>query len=67
AKMGKVQKAEPFLKVQTTRVTRPSKFLAAKYNQGSTYFFQGVNEILNGQNPSTIVPQMQLEIQRLLR
>ncbi|HET9015192.1 MAG TPA: ABC transporter substrate-binding protein [Thermomicrobiaceae bacterium] len=63
-----VIKAEPFLqKLQSvTRVTRPSGETGANYNQVSTYFFQGVNQILNGANASQQVPQITQQIQRVV-
>ncbi|MDQ6772171.1 MAG: ABC transporter substrate-binding protein [Candidatus Dormibacteraeota bacterium] len=59
-----VIKAEPFLTVQTNRVTRPSQ-LGTKYNQASTYFFQGVNQILRGSDVSQTLTQVKSQIQGL--
>ena len=38
------------------RVTRPSRFLGTKYNQGSQIIYQGINQILNGQDANTCCP-----------
>jgi trehalose/maltose transport system substrate-binding protein len=65
AKDPDVLKVEPFLSVQTTRVTRPSQ-LGVKYNQGSTFIFQGVNSILRGQDVSQTLKQTQQQMQGLI-
>jgi trehalose/maltose transport system substrate-binding protein len=63
-----VLKAMPFLAKLTNvvRVTRPSGQTGANYNQVSTYFFQGVNEILSGQDASSVIPQVQQQIERVI-
>ncbi|MBV9578816.1 MAG: ABC transporter substrate-binding protein [Chloroflexi bacterium] len=63
-----VVQAQPYLtKVgNVTRVARPSAETGENYNQVSTYFFQGVNNILNGQDASSVVPTMQNQISRLV-
>jgi trehalose/maltose transport system substrate-binding protein len=63
-----VQQAQPYLaKVgSVTRLARPSAETGENYNQVSTFFFQGVNGILNGQDAATVLPTMQNQIQRLL-
>jgi len=48
-------------------VTRPSKELGANYNQGSTIFFQAVNQILNGQDAQGQLQSVQQQLQRLTR
>jgi trehalose/maltose transport system substrate-binding protein len=48
------------------RVARPSAETGDNYNQISTAFFQGVNQILNGQDASSVLPTVQNQIQRLL-
>ena len=64
-----VLKAEPFLKnlADVQRVTRPSSSLGADYNEASTAFFQGVSQILNGQDAATVVPQIEQRLQGLLQ
>ncbi len=63
-----VVKAEPFLQnlQDVVRVTRPSKFAAENYNQVSTYFFQGVNQVLTGGDASSVLPNVQQQIQRVV-
>jgi len=65
-KVPSVKKAQPFLAtVNTARVTRPSRGLGAKYEQGSTYIFQGINQILNGGSVSTYVSRIATELKNL--
>ena len=45
-----------------TRVTRPSRYLGSKYAQGSTYIFQGINQILNGQSAESVLPRIQSQL-----
>jgi len=61
-----VVQAEPFLKstADVVRVARPSTETGDKYNQISTIFFQGVSQILNGQDAASIVPNVTQQIQR---
>lgn len=68
AAMPAVVQAQPFLKniSDVQRVTRPSTVLADQYNQGSTIFFQGVNQILNGQDAGSVLPNVAQQLQRLL-
>jgi trehalose/maltose transport system substrate-binding protein len=63
-----VVKAMPFFTnlQDVVRVTRPSGPAGEKYNQVSTYFFQGVNKILNGDDASSVVPQVQQQIERVM-
>jgi trehalose/maltose transport system substrate-binding protein len=63
-----VLKAMPFLSKLTdvVRVTRPSGQTGENYNQVSTYFFQGVNEIESGQDASSVIPQVQQQIERVI-
>jgi len=60
--------AMPFLKNLSSvdRVVRPSNALGERYNEGSTAIFQGVNQILNGQDASAVLPQVQRQLERLL-
>lgn len=63
-----VVKAMPFLPAfdSVTRVTRPSAQLRDRYNQGSTYIFQAGNLILNGQDPTRVLPQIVPQFDRIL-
>ena len=65
-----VVKANPWLKpsiASVARVTRPSRLLKAKYQQGSTIIFQGINRIENGANPKSVLPSIQSQLNRLLK
>lgn len=64
-----VQKNQPFLKNLSSvqRVTRPSRELAANYNQGSTIMFQAFNAILNGQDAQQQLQGAQGQLDRLIR
>jgi len=65
-----VLKAMPFLKSVAGHVEmtpRPSSGLGPKYNQGSTIFFQGVSQILNGQSVDSQLSAMQQQLQNLTR
>jgi len=64
-----VLKVMPFLKTAAgvERVARPSRQTGEKYNEASTAFFQGVNQILNGQDAAQVLPQTQQRIERLVR
>jgi len=63
-----VQQSEPFLATlqDVTRVTRPSTIFGAKYNQASTVIYRGVNQILNGQDASPILIDVQRQLEQLL-
>jgi trehalose/maltose transport system substrate-binding protein len=64
-----VRKVNPYLKPEianVTRVTRPS-ILGAKYNQGSQIIYQGLNQILNGQDAKNVLPGIEQRLNRLLR
>ncbi|GAC1638364.1 MAG: ABC transporter substrate-binding protein [Chloroflexota bacterium] len=68
ARKASVIKAMPFLKtagVSEARVTRPSRFLGTKYNQGSNVFWSGVSQILNGQDASSVLSGTAQQLQRL--
>lgn len=63
-----VVKAMPFLKtagVSEVRVTRPSRFLGTKYNQGSNVFWSGVSQVLAGQDAASVLPGTAQQLQRL--
>ncbi len=47
-------------------MTRPSRFLRTQYNQGSQIIYQGVNQILNGQDPKNVLPGMAQRLERAL-
>jgi trehalose/maltose transport system substrate-binding protein len=63
-----VIQAMPFLQnlQDVVRVTRPSQPAGTNYNQVSTYFFQGVNKILNGEDASGVLSQVQQQIERVM-
>jgi trehalose/maltose transport system substrate-binding protein len=65
-----VVKVNPYLKPEianVARVTRPSNSLKTKYNQGSQIIYQGINQILNGQDAKNVLPGIQSRLDRLLR
>jgi trehalose/maltose transport system substrate-binding protein len=64
-----VRKVNPWLKpeiVGVKRVTRPSRYLGAKYNQGSQIIYQGINQILNGQDAENVLPGLARRLERAL-
>jgi trehalose/maltose transport system substrate-binding protein len=68
AKDPAVRKANPWLKpsiANVARVTRPTQ-LGAKYQQGSQAIYQGVNQILNGQDAKSVLPRIEQQLNRLL-
>jgi trehalose/maltose transport system substrate-binding protein len=68
AKDKAVRSANPWLKpeiAKVPRVTRPSQ-LGPKYAQGSQAIFQGVNQILNGQDAKNVLPRIEQQLNRLL-
>ena len=58
----------PFLKnlADVERVTRPSAAAGQRYNELSTAFFQGVNQVLNGADAAQVVPQTAQRIERII-
>jgi trehalose/maltose transport system substrate-binding protein len=68
ASRPEVLQIEPYLKnlQDVVRVTRPSKETGERYNEASTAIFQGVNQILNGQDAAQVLPGVQQRLQRLL-
>jgi trehalose/maltose transport system substrate-binding protein len=63
-----VVKVNPWLKpsiAKVQRVARPSRVLKAKYQQGSAIIFQGINQILNGSNASSVLPGIESRLNRL--
>jgi trehalose/maltose transport system substrate-binding protein len=68
AKDPAVRKVNPWLKpeiAKVPRVVRPSQ-LGAKYAQGSQVIYQGINQILNGQDAKSILPRIEQQLNRLL-
>ena len=63
-----VIKAMPFLQTlqDVVRVTRPSRSTGENYNQVSTFFFQGVNQVLNGGDASSVLPNVAQQITRVV-
>jgi trehalose/maltose transport system substrate-binding protein len=64
-----VRAANPYLKpaiASVQRVTRPAGILGVHYNQGSLFIYQGINEILNGQDASSVLPSIASKLQRLM-
>ena len=69
AKLPAVRKVNPWLKPEIAgvkRVTRPSRYLGTKYNQGSQVIYQGINQILNGQDASSVLPRIAQQLNRVL-
>jgi trehalose/maltose transport system substrate-binding protein len=63
-----VLQAQPYLSkvANVTRVARPSAETGENYNQVSTIFFQAANNILNGQDASSVLSSAQSQINRLI-
>ncbi len=64
-----VRKVNPWLKPEIAnvkRVTRPSRFLGTKYNQGSQIIYQGINQILNGRDATSVLPGLAQRLERAL-
>jgi len=65
-----VVKANPYLKpaiAKVARVTRPSRFLKSHYQEGSQIIYQGINQILNGQDAKSVLPSIASRLNRLLK
>ncbi len=64
-----VIEAMPFLEnlADVERVTRPSGQAKERYNEVSTAYFQGINQILNGADAAQVLPQVEQRIQRITR
>jgi trehalose/maltose transport system substrate-binding protein len=58
----------PYLKTTATvdRVGRPSGIFGENYNQASTAYFQGISQVLGGQDAAQVLPDVQSKLQRLL-
>jgi trehalose/maltose transport system substrate-binding protein len=64
-----VRRVNPWLKpaiANVARVGRPAGQLGAKYQQGSLAVYQGVNQILNGQDAKNVLPRIEQQLNRLL-
>ncbi len=64
-----VRKVNPWLRPEVAnvaRVARPSRLLGAKYAQGSQIIYQGINQILNGQDAKNVLPGIAQRLERLL-
>ncbi len=59
---------QPYLKTMSNvdRVGRPSAVFGEQYNQASTAFFQGVAQVMQGQDAAQVLPDVQQKLQRLL-
>jgi trehalose/maltose transport system substrate-binding protein len=69
ARLPAVFKVNPWLKPQiatVARVSRPTT-LGTKYQQGIKIIYQGINQILNGQDAKSVLPRMQSQLNRLVR
>jgi trehalose/maltose transport system substrate-binding protein len=69
ATLPAVRKVNPWLKPEIAnvkRVTRPSRYLGTKYNQGSQIIYQGINQILNGQDATSVLPGVAQRLERAL-
>lgn len=64
-----VVKAEPFLATtaDVVRVARPSTAAGTSYNQISGDFYQGVSQVLAGQDPKSVLGNVQNRIQTALK
>ena len=62
--------AQPYLSkpevANVVRAARPAAAAGENYNQFSTVYFQGVNQILLGANAEDVLPQVEQQLQRLL-
>ncbi|HUG14068.1 MAG TPA: ABC transporter substrate-binding protein [Thermomicrobiales bacterium] len=63
-----VIEAQPYLEnlANVVRVTRPSADTGELYNEVSTEIFQGVNEILNGADANSVVPDIASRIESII-
>ncbi len=64
-----VRKVNPYLKPEianVARVTRPT-ILGTDYARGSQIIYQGLNQILNGQDAKNVLPGVEQRLNRLLR
>ncbi|HLZ30906.1 MAG TPA: ABC transporter substrate-binding protein [Chloroflexota bacterium] len=68
AENADVNVAQPYLKAvaNVERVGRPAGLYGENYNQASTAFFQGVSQILGGQDAAQVLPGVQQKLTQLL-
>lgn len=68
ASRPEVLQAMPFLEPMEAveRVTRPSRETGERYNEVSTIIFQGVNQILTGQDAAQVLPGVAQRLQRIV-
>jgi trehalose/maltose transport system substrate-binding protein len=64
-----VIKAMPFLKnlASVQRVTRPSRDTGIDYNEASTAIFQGVNQILKGEDAAAVLPGVEQKLNGIVQ
>jgi trehalose/maltose transport system substrate-binding protein len=64
-----VVKAMPFLKnlASVQRVTRPSRDTGIDYNEASTAIFQGVNQILKGEDAAAVLPGVEQKLNGIVQ
>jgi trehalose/maltose transport system substrate-binding protein len=69
AEQPEVLAVQPYLSrmAEVERVGRPSAVFGEQYNQASTAFFQGVSQILGGQDAAQVLPDIQRKLEALLR
>jgi trehalose/maltose transport system substrate-binding protein len=70
ARNAAVRKINPWLKPSIAgvqRVVRPTRYLKAKYQEGSTIIFRGINRIENGANAKSVLPGVASQLNRLLK
>ena len=48
-------------------MTRPSKYLKQRYNEGSKDIYQGISQILNGTPAKNVLPSVASKLQRLVK
>ncbi len=64
-----VRAANPYLKPQIAnvmRVARPAGLLGINYQQASTDIYQGINSVLNGSNPASVLPGVDSKLNALM-
>jgi len=69
-KNKQVRAKNPYLKpaiANVPRVTRPSRFLKAHYNEASKVIYQGINQILNGTPAKNVLPGMQSKLNQIIK
>ena len=64
-----VRAANPYLKPEIAnvqRVARPAGLFGINYQKASTDIYQGINQILNGASPSSILPGIDSKLNAIL-